>query len=134
VKFLGGRIGVTTNVQTVYLWQSRRIAKFHKVNRLSPHHRFVIALRSPDGVFETGLPTGPSEKRGTKLACRVKLDSFSSPVCEQNLQNCGDFSRFPEDYSLVSLRSRLRGGESAIRTGITFLNPVNPDVGVTCSQ
>jgi hypothetical protein len=47
---------------------------------LSPHHRFVIALRSPDGVFETGLPMGPSEKRATKLACGVKRDTFSSPV------------------------------------------------------
>jgi hypothetical protein len=27
-----------------------------KVQSLSPHHGFVMASRSPDGVFETGLP------------------------------------------------------------------------------
>jgi hypothetical protein len=40
--------------------------------RLLPNHRFVIALCSPDGVFETGLPMGPPEKRATHLARGIK--------------------------------------------------------------
>ena len=39
---------------------------------VSRHHRFVIALRSPNGRLETGLPMSPSEKRTTKLAWRLK--------------------------------------------------------------
>jgi hypothetical protein len=38
------------------------------VNQPSPDHRFVIALHSPHGVFETGLPICPPEKRAAKLA------------------------------------------------------------------
>jgi len=33
-----------------------------KVNLRSLNHRFVIALHSPGGVDETGLPQFPSEK------------------------------------------------------------------------
>jgi hypothetical protein len=33
------------------------------LNPLSPNHRFVVALRSLRGVFETGLARRPSEKR-----------------------------------------------------------------------
>lgn len=86
------------------------VAKQKKSTRHSPHHRFVIALRFAVGVVETGLPLGPSEKRATKLACGAKWDTFSIPVCEQNLQNCGYFPRFSEECSQVSLHPRLRGG------------------------
>jgi|CZKH01.1.fsa_nt_gi hypothetical protein len=48
--------------------------------RPSPPHRFVIALRSPDVVVETGLPMGPSEKRATNLACGVTPNTLSGPV------------------------------------------------------
>src|SRR6266849_585195 len=51
-----------------------------KVKSLSPNHRIVIALYSPGGVVETGLPMCPPEKRVRKLACGVQWDSFSSPV------------------------------------------------------
>jgi len=60
-----------------------------RVNLLSPNHRLVIALGSPHGVLETGLPMGPSEKRAAKLECGAEWDTFSSPVGEQNLQNGG---------------------------------------------
>jgi hypothetical protein len=33
-----------------------------QVKSLSPHHRFVIALPSPDKVAETGLRMCPPEK------------------------------------------------------------------------
>src|ERR1700674_3197797 len=62
--------------------------------RLSPHHRFVIALHSLDGVCKTALPTGPSEKRCPKLTWEGKWDTFSSPVCGQDARNCATSSDF----------------------------------------
>jgi hypothetical protein len=35
---------------------------------LSPNDRLVIALHSPDGVAETGLPLCPLEKKASKPA------------------------------------------------------------------
>ena len=86
-----------------------------KVKSLSPHHRFVIALRSPSEVAETGLRVGPSERKARKLACGIESDTFSGPVCEQKLRNCGDFLRFSGQGSRISLQSRLCGGEGGIR-------------------
>jgi hypothetical protein len=40
----------------------------------------VIALRSPDGVAETGLYMCPPEKNARKLARGVRRDTFSSAV------------------------------------------------------
>jgi SAM-dependent methyltransferase len=51
-----------------------------EVKSLSPHHRFVIALHSPGGVDETGLPQCPSEKKPRKLAREIQRDIFSGPV------------------------------------------------------
>jgi hypothetical protein len=47
---------------------------------LSLYHRFVIALHSPDGVFETGLLGCPPEKKAAKLAGEIEQDTFSGPV------------------------------------------------------
>ena len=44
---------------------------------------------------------GPSEKGATKLACGLKWDTFSGPVLEQNLQNCGNFSGFSSNIAGV---------------------------------
>ena len=66
------------------LWMNRRqpettqkracgkngIPKCLRSQALSPHHRLVIALHSPDGVAETGLCVCPPEKSATKLAAR----------------------------------------------------------------
>jgi hypothetical protein len=51
-----------------------------KVKPLSPRHRFVIALRSPDGVVETGLLGYPPEKKAAKPAWSIEQDTFSGPV------------------------------------------------------
>jgi len=50
------------------------------VKSLSPNHRFVIALHSPDGVLETGLRVCPPEKKAVKLGYAVQRDTFSGPV------------------------------------------------------
>jgi|SRR5579863_499857 len=84
--------------------------------RTSPHHRFVIALCSPGGVVETGLSKCSSAKRATKVASKERGYSFSSPVCGQDSRNCGHFRQLSTEYSQTSLQSRLRGGESGIRT------------------
>jgi hypothetical protein len=47
-----------------------------KVKSCSPNHRFVIALHSPSGIDETGLPHCPSEKTARKLAGEVQPDIF----------------------------------------------------------
>jgi hypothetical protein len=52
----------------------------HEVKALSPHDRFVIALRSPDGVAETGLYARPPEKHAGKLARGVPRETFSGAV------------------------------------------------------
>ena len=90
--------------------------------RTSPHHRFVIALHSPGGVVETGLLMCPSEKKAPNIASGVQRDTFSSPVFQQNVRNCGHFARFSEECWRFSLHHRLRGGASGIRTLSTFLN------------
>jgi hypothetical protein len=46
-----------------------RVPADDKVKSLSPNHRFVIALRSPGGVVDTGLRTRPSEKKTPRTAC-----------------------------------------------------------------
>jgi hypothetical protein len=51
-----------------------------EVKPLSPHHRFLVALRSPEAVVETGLLGCPAEKNAAKLAYSVEQDTFSSPV------------------------------------------------------
>ena len=51
-----------------------------QVKALSPNHRFVIALRSPYRVVETGLHVAPPEKRAQKLAREVQWDTFSGLV------------------------------------------------------
>ena len=52
----------------------------HEVNRLSPHHRPVIALHSPDGVAETGPGVCRPEKKTRKLDCGIRRDTFSGAV------------------------------------------------------
>src|ERR1039458_2158191 len=47
---------------------------------LSLYHRFLIALHSPDGVFETGLLGCPPEKKAAKLASSNEQDSFSGQI------------------------------------------------------
>jgi hypothetical protein len=51
-----------------------------EVKALSPHHRFLIALHSPDGVAETGLRVCPPEKNARKLARGVRRHTFSGAV------------------------------------------------------
>jgi hypothetical protein len=46
-----------------YLWEATKHSeRLNQVKSLSPHHRFVIALPSPDKVTETGLRMCPREK------------------------------------------------------------------------
>jgi hypothetical protein len=53
--------------------------RISQVKPLSPPHRFLIALCSPDGVFETGLLRCPPEKNATKLSCSIQQCTFSGP-------------------------------------------------------
>jgi hypothetical protein len=51
-----------------------------EVKWLSPYHRLVIELHSPDGLGETGLLICPPEKKMRNLAGGVESDIFSRPV------------------------------------------------------
>jgi hypothetical protein len=70
-----------------------------KVKSLSLNDRFVIALHSPSGVIETGLPLCPPEKKARKLAREVQWDTFSGPVSGRKVQNCRDFQRLSKELS-----------------------------------
>ena len=65
---------------------------------------------------ETGLQICPPEKRAAKLVHGVSVGHFSSPVCGQDLRNCGHFAWFFGKWCQVSLHFRLRGGGRGIRT------------------
>ena len=111
MEFWSGELGLTRAIGLGAALNRIGFPSPARVNPLSPNHRFVIALLSPIGVFETGLPRRSSEKRATKQAHGAEWDILSSPVQGENPQNCADFSRFSGKYGEVSLRSRLCGGE-----------------------
>jgi hypothetical protein len=48
-----------------------------EVKSHSQKDRFLIALHSPDGSRETGLPVSPPERRSAELAFWVQQDTFS---------------------------------------------------------
>jgi hypothetical protein len=78
-----------------------RILLKAKVKSLSPNHRFVIALHSPDGVVETGLRLCPPEKKGLKAGeeatARFSPARFEgnnreiAPIFHKFLSNLGGF-------------------------------------------
>ena len=53
-----------------------RIFHFQEVKSPSPQHRFVIALHSPDGVFETGLCNGLFRKNGPRVGSGARVAHF----------------------------------------------------------
>jgi hypothetical protein len=56
----------------------------------------IFGPAGSDGV-ETGLPMCPSEKKAPNIASGVQRDTFSSPVFQQNVPNCGHFAPFSEN-------------------------------------
>src|SRR5580698_3660783 len=64
-----------------------------KVKSQSLFARFVIALHSPSGLVETGLPFRPPEKMATNLGCGPSAGIFSGPVPKRESQNCGVVGR-----------------------------------------
>src|SRR5438105_14951872 len=69
-----------------------------KVKSLSPHHRFVIALHSPDAVVETGLSLCPAQKNARKLA---GFDWTLPPVLFAG-KTCGIAAMFSDSCSNVA--------------------------------
>jgi len=82
----------------------------------------VIALHSPGGVVETGLLMCPSEKKAPNIGSGVQRDTFSSPVFQENVPNCGHFALFSRGMQGFSLHHRLHGGGREIRTLGTVLS------------
>jgi len=75
-----------------------------KVKSLSLDDRYVIALCSPKGLVETGLPLCPSEKKARKPAREIRWKTFSGPVSGRKVQNCRDFQRLLKKLSWISLQ------------------------------
>ena len=116
--------GVTETTPQMWL-RKKTLPNDHEVKALSPHHRFVIALHSPDRFDETGPGVCRPEKNGRRADCGVRRATFSSAVWRQDLRNCGNFSQFWRECSRVSLQPRLCGGEGGIRTLGTGISQYN---------
>ena len=71
----------------------------------SPKDRFVIALHSPVGNLQTGLPISPPEKRAAKRAFWVQQDTFSESGLSAKDAELRGFSAIfrgkPQSFSAV---------------------------------
>ena len=120
---VGERVRKSTSVTRPRLAHSQRLCQ---VKSLSPHHRFVIALSSPDRVIETGLRMCPPEK-GPQIdalrsrAVRSLRSTLRTKYCE--IRAC--LAYFAAKGGAVSLQFRLAGGEGGIRTLGTGVSPYN---------
>jgi hypothetical protein len=74
----------------------QQTASNQTVTERGTHHRFLIAMHSPDGVFETGLLGCLLEKKAANLARGNEQDTFSGVRCKSR-----DTSRL---VRIVSLR------------------------------
>ena len=90
----GNKLNSATFAKREFAVQPRQAPGADRVKSPSPHHRFVIAWYSPDGVIQTGLRMEPPEKKTPLPAYGAQRATFSSPVSEEELRNCGDFRRF----------------------------------------
>jgi hypothetical protein len=79
---------------------------------LSPHHRFVIAMHSPDGIVETELLRCLPEKMAAKLACGIEQDTLSGPVASVKL---AELRRFRAIFS--AMRANFSAVQTAWRRG-----------------
>ena len=106
-----------------------------KVNPVSPNHRFVIALRSPDGVLETGLSMCPPEKRQVRDAVRCRAVRSPQSGSSANNREIRAFFAYFEgrraDF-LCTPDCVAEGG--GIRTLGTGPNPVKSDVCVSYAE
>jgi hypothetical protein len=93
------------------------VSNILEVKSLSPKRRFVIALRSPGGIGQTGLPERPPEKTSGKLALCAQRDIFSVPIWGEE---AADLRRF------TAILGRLRRGFSAIQTEWRRAGDSNP--------
>jgi hypothetical protein len=107
----------------------------NKSSRLSPHHRFVIALRSPRALPETGLRTRPPEKvRQSDAIWSRAVHSLQSALRTKYCEIWACFAYFVAKVGADSLQFRLAGGEIGIRTFITLcVRSLRVDVSVLCN-
>ena len=99
---------------------------------LSPDHRFVIAMHSPDGVVETGLPVRRPEKVSVRALSSVLSDTFSSPVRERKRAKLRRFRAISRvmQAAFSALQTAWRSErDSNPRYGFATLNL---DVSVSC--
>jgi hypothetical protein len=80
--------------------------RLREVKALSPHHRFVIVLHSPDGVAETGLCVWPPEKSARKLARGLRRDR-SAGEATKKVPNCSPFCSPNEGFT-----ARVKSGQN----------------------
>jgi hypothetical protein len=82
----------------------------HKSSWHSPNHRCVIALHSPDGGPQTGLPVRPLEKTAATLAFKVQSAVFSESGLNRKHAELRAFSKIfgakAQSFSAVETRWR----------------------------
>jgi hypothetical protein len=88
-----------------------------KVNSLLLTSQLLIALHSPNALFETGLRMCPAEKnRDSDPILSRAVRSLKSGLSVNNREIRACFAYFRVRYGGLSLHYRLRGGEVGIRT------------------
>ena len=111
-------IGSPRCITTMRFKNENKIAELsvvmqHKSSLHSPNDRFVIALHSPDGNLQTGLPVGPPEKRAAELAFWVQQDTFSESGLSAKYAELRGFSAIfrgkPQSFSAVETVWRREG-------------------------
>src|SRR5450759_4814804 len=83
----GNNLNWATLAKRDFAVQHRQAPGADKVKLLSLYHRFVIALHSPDGVFETGL-LGDALRRKWLQSLPAALSRTLSPVRVES-KSCG---------------------------------------------
>jgi len=109
---------------------SDRISEGGQKSRpLSPHHRFVIAMHSPDGVLESGLLGCLPEKKVRKPACRIGQDTFSGPLCVKDSRNYRPIRAISQRIAGCFLcTSDSMAERKTFEPSVPFLNDLNGDV------
>jgi len=91
-------------------------------SRASLHHRFLIALHSPNALRRPPLKPDCScalqRKTGTVTSEADEQSVLSSPVWSQRIAKFWHFSVFQRKASGVSLQFRLRGGARRPNSGV----------------
>src|SRR3981081_4476906 len=94
-----------------------------KSRPLAPHHRFLIAMHSPNGVVKTGLRVCPPEKEARKLREELRT-RFSLVRFERKNRGIAAISRdFQDNAGRFLCTSDLLVEREEFELSLPFLEP-----------